>query len=79
MIYSESQVNFINRIHLALHGETLEDRVKREEALKAAAEKMIIIQNLMAESKWSDAKIAKITKTQIEIVKDIRKNVKKNK
>ena len=75
MIYSELQVNFINKIHLALHGETLEDRVKREEAHKAAFEKAIIVQNMIRELKLSDAKIAKITNVPIEIVKDIRANL----
>lgn len=77
MIYSEAQVSFINKIHLALYGETLEDKVKREESQKAALEKTIIIQNMIIELKLDDKKIAQITKTPIEIVKDIRKNLKK--
>ncbi len=73
--YTEVQKGFINRMHVAMYGETVEERMERRAAEKTAAEKNMIIQNMILESDLSDEKIAKITGMPVETVKDIRENM----
>lgn len=72
---TESQIRFANKIHLALYGETIEEKAKREEREKATFEKTLIIQKIMKESDWSNEKISNLFEIPIDIVIKIRDGV----
>jgi len=76
MYPTPSQINFINKMHFALYGETFEEKVKREERDKSAVEKTISIQKLIKSTDLTDEKIAEIFNTTKEIVQQIRENMK---
>ena len=72
---TKSQIRFANRIHVALYGETIEEKVIREEREKTLIEKTITITKIIAETDWSDKKIAEIFNEPVKYVKDIRKKM----
>ena len=72
---TKSQIRFANRIHMALYGETIEEKVIREEREKTLIEKTITITKIIAETNLSDKKIAEIFNEPVKYVKDIRKKM----
>jgi len=72
---TKSQIRFANRIHVALYGETIEEKVKREEREKMLIEKAITITKIMAETDLSDKKIAEIFNVPVKYVKEVKKNL----
>lgn len=70
---TKSQIKFANRIHLALYGETIEEKAKREERDKAILEKTLIIKRIIGETDWSDKKISEIFNVPVNFVKEMRK------
>lgn len=61
---------FANQIHLALYGETFDDKSKREKIM----EKTFIVQNLIRLNVLSDIQIAEAVSESIEFVKRIKEN-----
>ena len=57
---------FTNQIHLALYGETFDDRLKKE--------KTFIVQNLL-NINMEIKQIAKVVNESIEFVKGVKKNL----
>ena len=82
----ETDMKFSNQLHLALYGETYDERQERviKEVSKKVSrkvsrkvskkEKTSFIKKLFVETDWSDEKIADIADTTVEFVKEIRKD-----
>ena len=75
MNLTESQIEFANKVHIALYGETIKEKVVREETEKFVIEKTISIQKLIKGSDFSDSKIAAIFNTTAKFVSEIRNNM----
>ena len=75
MALTESQINFANKVHVALYGETIREKVLREEREKVALEKTISIQKLIRKSDFSNENIAEIFNITAEFVDEIRKSI----
>ncbi len=71
---TKSSIRFLNNMYLALYGETLEERAKREEREKAALEKISIVNKLIKNTDLSDEEIAEICNISVDLVNDIRKD-----
>jgi len=75
MKLTESQIEFANKVHIALYGETIKEKAVREETEKFVIEKTISIQKLIRSSDLSDNKIAEIFNTTAKFVSEIRNNM----
>jgi len=75
MNLTEAQIEFANKVHVALYGETIKEKVVREETEKFVIEKTISIQKLIRNSDLSNSKIAEIFNTTTKFVNEIRKNM----
>ena len=71
MTLTESQINFANKIHIALYGESIKEKVLKEVAM----EKTISVQKLIRKSDLSDDNIAEIFNISAEFVAKIRKSM----
>ena len=70
---TKSQIRFANKIHLALYGETIEEKAKREERDKAILEKSLVIKKIILKTNWSDKIIAELFSVPVQFVTEMRK------
>ena len=79
----ETDMRFSNQLHLAMYGETYDERQKRvvKEVSKKVRkkEKTSFIKKLFVETDWPDEKIATIVDTTVEFVKEVKKEFKNTK
>jgi len=71
---SKKSERFANQLHLAMYGETLEERVKRESII----EKTIIARNLLQLKKITIKQIADAINESIDFVEKIKLRIEKH-
>ena len=79
----ETDMKFSNQLHLALYGETYDERqervIKKVSKKVSKKEKTSFIKKLIGATDWPDEKIATIADTTVEFVKEVKKEFKNTK